>query len=205
MDQTVELTRRRVLGGLAMIGTASAAAGAGTMALFSDKEKTQANTIRGGTIDLTVGNSGTLLMDANMAPGDTVGGPVTLRSDGSLTGSLDIAVSYTESNGNANTDDSRDVNAETFAKNIVISTLKYDGEDLSGQIETSQRGKGITLYDLAHNNLESDGSDIVNLADPGYGTSFIVHLTLAETVSNAFQNDGIDATFTFHLNQKDTQ
>ena len=32
----VEFTRRRALGGIAMIGAASSAAGAGTMALFSD-------------------------------------------------------------------------------------------------------------------------------------------------------------------------
>jgi predicted ribosomally synthesized peptide with SipW-like signal peptide len=49
------LSRRRVLAGLGGIGVASAGAGLGTSALFSDTESFEGNTITAGTLDLLVG------------------------------------------------------------------------------------------------------------------------------------------------------
>lgn len=174
------------------------------MALFNDEEQTQGNTLQGGTIDLSLGSASALMMDANMAPGDTIGGTVTLQSDGSLRGSLDIAVTYSESDGAGSTDDHRNKSADAVAQQVMVSTLTYDGADLAGQVATNG-GSPLTLYDLAANNRESDGTDLSDLSDPGQGTEFTVFLTLAEGISNAFQNDGINATFTFSLNQKERQ
>jgi len=50
----VELTRRRVLGGLGTIGVAGAAAGLGTSAYFNDTESFENNTITAGELDLLV-------------------------------------------------------------------------------------------------------------------------------------------------------
>ena len=50
-----QLSRRRVLAGLGGIGVASAGAGLGTSALFSDEESFEGNTITAGTLDLLVG------------------------------------------------------------------------------------------------------------------------------------------------------
>ena len=50
----LELTRRRVLGGLGTIGVASAAAGLGTSAYLNDTESFEDNTITAGTLDMSV-------------------------------------------------------------------------------------------------------------------------------------------------------
>ena len=53
-DTHFELSRRSVLAGLGGVGAASAAAGLGTTALFSDTESFEGNTIAAGELDLKV-------------------------------------------------------------------------------------------------------------------------------------------------------
>lgn len=51
-DETIEINRRRVLGGIVAIGGAAAAAGAGTSAYFFDEETSSGNTIEAGELNL---------------------------------------------------------------------------------------------------------------------------------------------------------
>ncbi|WP_144900853.1 vWA domain-containing protein [Halobellus captivus] len=53
-EYELDLTRRKVLGSIGAIGAASAGAGLGTSALFSDTESFENNTITAGTLDLKV-------------------------------------------------------------------------------------------------------------------------------------------------------
>ena len=89
----IELTRRRILGGLVTIGAGSAAAGAGTFALFSDEETDNA-TVSAGTLDLQVGNSNTLEFTASdIVPTDDGTASTDLdRGSGSVTADLNITV-----------------------------------------------------------------------------------------------------------------
>jgi predicted ribosomally synthesized peptide with SipW-like signal peptide len=50
----IGLSRRRVLGGIGAIGVASAGAGLGTTAFFSDSESFENNTLTAGELDLRV-------------------------------------------------------------------------------------------------------------------------------------------------------
>lgn len=50
----IEISRRKLLGGLGAVGLASAGAGMGTAALFSDGESFEGNTLTAGTLDLQV-------------------------------------------------------------------------------------------------------------------------------------------------------
>ncbi|WP_435180332.1 TasA family protein [Halorussus sp. AFM4] len=89
-----DLSRRKVLGGLVTVGAASAATGAGTMALFSDSEQSTDNTIQAGTLDLTVGGSNSSTLNvSNIAPGDSGRTAIQVNNAGSLGGSLDVNVS----------------------------------------------------------------------------------------------------------------
>lgn len=54
MKKEIDLSRRQILGGLGTIGAASAAAGLGTRAFFSDQETFRDNTITAGSLDLKV-------------------------------------------------------------------------------------------------------------------------------------------------------
>ena len=53
-NPTIGLSRRKLLGGLGAIGVASAGAGLGTTAYFSDQESFEGNTITAGELDLSV-------------------------------------------------------------------------------------------------------------------------------------------------------
>ena len=53
-QRKLALSRRQLLGGLGAVGAASAGAGLGTTALFSDEESFEGNTITAGTLDLVV-------------------------------------------------------------------------------------------------------------------------------------------------------
>jgi len=53
-DKRIELSRRKLLAGLGSVGVASAGAGLGTTALFSDGESFENNSITAGTLDLKV-------------------------------------------------------------------------------------------------------------------------------------------------------
>jgi predicted ribosomally synthesized peptide with SipW-like signal peptide len=96
-DNTIELTRRRILGGLGTIGVASAAAGAGTMAQFSDNETSSGNAVTAGTLNLTThGSSDGSSFDMSvgqLAPGETKEmGYIDVKNSGSIDGYLDIKI-----------------------------------------------------------------------------------------------------------------
>nr|WP_264474908.1 choice-of-anchor W domain-containing protein [Salinirubrum litoreum] len=53
-DQPIELTRRKALAALGTVGVASAGAGLGTTAFFSDREDFEGNSLTAGSLDLKV-------------------------------------------------------------------------------------------------------------------------------------------------------
>ncbi|WP_235728451.1 TasA family protein, partial [Halosimplex carlsbadense] len=103
-SKTIELNRRRVLGGIVTIGGAAAAAGAGTFAAFSDTESSNDNSVSAGTLDLTVDGGSTpvtVLSVSDAVPnGSGSGDAITLANDGSVDGTLDISVAAIDSNEN---------------------------------------------------------------------------------------------------------
>lgn len=55
-----ELTRRRLLGSVAVTGAATAGAGAGTWAYFTDSETSSGNEVSAGTLDLGITDGGSI-------------------------------------------------------------------------------------------------------------------------------------------------
>ena len=199
-DRTIEVTRRRLLGGIIAIGGASAATGAGTMAYFSDTDSSE-NRIEAGTLTLGFGGAGSFSFSTSLAPTETTQDSVTLENGGSVSGSVDVNVSYTESDASGGS--APDKTAQEVAENLEVVTLTYGGSDISGQINTSNSPP--TLHDLAnnlHGASESTQNDLINLADPGTGTDFELGLRL-KNVSDDYQADGVSVTVTFYLNQND--
>jgi predicted ribosomally synthesized peptide with SipW-like signal peptide len=83
-NRLYRLSRRKVLAGLGGVGLASAGAGLGTTALFSDTESFDGNTITAGTLDLLVGYYS--YWDQGMAGSGQVSG--TQNGDGTVSGEL---------------------------------------------------------------------------------------------------------------------
>ncbi|MFC7142569.1 TasA family protein [Halosimplex aquaticum] len=201
-DSSTRFTRRQILGSAAAIGSASAAAGAGTMAYFSDAESSTGNAVQTGTLALGFEGSAAFSFDTSLAPTEATSDSVTLVRSGSLSGSLDVDVSYAESDGAGN---DQDVSPREVAENVEIRTLSYGGSDLRGQVDSASSPP--TLHDLAtnaHGSSESTQNDLVDLADPGTGTEFAIELYLTD-VGDSFQSDGVSIDFVFHLNQNDSQ
>ncbi len=201
-DGTIHLTRRRLLGGLLGVGGAGAAAGAGTMAYFEDTESSSNNSVQAGTIEVGFGGSGTFNFSASLAPTQSTTGKVTLVNGGSIAGSLDVDVAYVEQDAAGN---GTDVSADQLASNLIVETLTYGGSDLTGQVASS--GPQPTLQELATNDQssgETTPNDLIDLADPGAGTTFELELRL-DNVGNDYQRDGLAITVSFDLNQIDAQ
>ncbi|AXR76344.1 SipW-dependent-type signal peptide-containing protein [Natrarchaeobaculum sulfurireducens] len=70
-ENQFRLTRRRALGGIAAIGVASAAAGVGTSAFFSDQETFEDNSITAGEFGLTVEQKITDIDQDEIGPDET--------------------------------------------------------------------------------------------------------------------------------------
>lgn len=92
-NDSSKITRRRALGGIATVGAASAAIGAGTMAYFSDEVTSEDNTIQSGNIDLrTNGNNNPTrtISVGPIAPGDSGSAILQTSNVGSIDGHVSL-------------------------------------------------------------------------------------------------------------------
>lgn len=199
-DRSIELTRRRLLGGILAVGGGSAASGAGTMAYFSDTETSQ-NQIRAGTLAVDFQDPANASFSMTLAPEQSQTHTLTLVNAGTVTGSLDVDVEYNENDGATG---SADMTADEVAQNLEITTLNYNSTDVRTQISPSSSPP--TLAELASNGIGESPppeNDLIDLGDPGGGTDFEIEFTL-KNVSDDYQGDGVDVTFEFYLNQNDS-
>ncbi|GGM67141.1 putative ribosomally synthesized peptide with SipW-like signal peptide [Halarchaeum rubridurum] len=151
-DEKINLSRRKVLGGLVTLGAAGAASGAGTFALFSDQESSTNNTVQSGTLDLT---DPTTTMDASvtaLAPGKSTSGSVTLTNGGSLTADhLEIGVaSISNSDGDTSKPDgsgSSDKSASDVVDHLYVDELSYGTGGVANMVPTVQL-PGAYTYDF---------------------------------------------------------
>jgi predicted ribosomally synthesized peptide with SipW-like signal peptide len=81
MSDNMELSRRKILGGVGAVGAAGAAAGLGTTALFSDEESFTNNSITAGTLDMKVDWEEHYSFPQLYGLGDPEDGLTTTRSD----------------------------------------------------------------------------------------------------------------------------
>lgn len=66
-EDKFDLSRRKVLGSLGVVGTGAVLGGAGTAALFNDEERSDSNTMEAGTLDLTMDWEYTANQDVDVA------------------------------------------------------------------------------------------------------------------------------------------
>lgn len=194
-DDYVNLTRRKVLGGLAAIGAAGAAAGAGTMAAFSDTEQSANNTVSAGTLNLTAGgNDGTGTTTVTMsgvAPGDSNTGSSTLANTGSVDGSVDLVFGTAVNDEGENPESETETSASGDLGAVLEVTVSVGGT----QIRSG-------TFDSVFDGTEADAN--VPLA-AGNSKDLTVDWTLPSSASNDVQGDGVSGDITVELNQEDSQ
>jgi len=192
----VKLSRRSVLALAVAVGLVAAGAGAGTMELFSSTATSTGNTIQAGTLTLGPGISDSFLVNGNIAPTQSVSGSENISNTGSLNGNVSLSVSYVQSDNQYNTSNTHNMTAAQTAKQLDVTTLTYGGTSVLGNVNDSNGDGTISLYELKHSGNVQLGS-----LSAGSSKPFNVTLTMNQSAGNKYQNDGVNATFTFHLEQ----
>ena len=202
----IELTRRRLLGGVATVGAVGAGAGAGTTALFSDTE-TSSSTLHSGTLDLTLDGQNspvTLLSTSDIVPGDSGTESVTLANAGTVTGYVDVAVASATDyeNGCPNGEQSVDSSCGTPGRN--------EGEldehlELKATLGTQDLWNGDWLTPVEIYQNYGWGYDLDHPLTGGEAADFTLQWRLPSGTGRVVQSDSIEFTLTFSLDQQPDQ
>lgn len=204
-EKNVELTRRRVLGGVATIGAASAAAGAGTMAYFSDTESSTGNTVSAGTLDLTSGGDngpyGIIDVD-NKAPGWSTTTTLSLQNDGTIDGDLSIEVDSIQESGGENPEPEQtaegDSNNDADLAEFLDVEISFGGtQKWSGKAADLSSGQTLSLGTLPGDEGSTTKDFEVDLSIPTDASGVDGYDDV-----NAIQGDSVTVNATFHLDQQ---
>jgi len=216
---SAEITRRRVLGGLLTVGAASSAAGAGTMALFSDTESSTGNSVQAGTLDLQVNGSGSnAVVDvSNVAPGGADSDSTTIRNDGTLPGYLTFGVTGFENPENGVNEPESDATRENDPRGSST------GGDHTGELAQSLLLKMKLVVDDDESHYIVGGEDEYELAatvrlgsypvneaaefddlqlDAGQEVEFVTEYQISDNVGNEIQSDSVVIDLVFALMQE---
>lgn len=181
------------------MGAASAAAGAGTFAVFSDTESSSGNSVSAGTLNLQAGANDPTNYSftvSNLAPGGAAqSSTVTLQNTGNLSGTLDVGVAVTDSDGA--TPESESGTADDISTQIEI-TLTYGGTSITNDVQTqiSDSGDPLLLSELGGNTVTLDSSMT------GSESNDLTISYALQDVGNEYQGDmsSVDLTFTLTQN-----
>jgi len=214
-----ELSRRGVLGGLVTMGAASAAAGAGTVALFTDQETSANNTVQAGTLDLTVNGAGSnaVIDVSNVVPDGSGTDSTTLRNAGTLPGYLTFGIEgfRTPENGVNEPESGADDEADPFGQNSGGSHTGELAQNLELRVKLVVNG--TDQYLIGHEPVNGDdgyvlastislGSyDLGNLQlSAGQSVEFVTDYRVYNA-GNEIQSDSVEIEAAFALTQEPGQ
>jgi spore coat-associated protein N len=181
---------------------ALAAIGTGTYAAFLDTEKGPGGTTASGTLDLTVGGTGTtrLFSATNIAPGYTQDVGLTLKNAGSLPGTLTSTLEVSGA-------DVTCTEPEAEAEGVAAGACSKTG-DLQNQMTVIvTKGTGSTATTTAAVSvaqLVTNGLPAAGVVSPGSTVEYTLHFVfpdLAGTDNNKAQGDSLTLNSDFLLNQ----
>lgn len=201
-DKTIELNRRRVLGGMITIGGAAAAAGAGTFAYFSDTQTSTDNDIVAGTITLN-GAADAQFTASNLAPGETVGPSsiqATYDSGSSIDpAELDFSTAISEPSSLEDNSETIDVTAADLAGQLNLDTATLS---VNGTVQTDFIADlgFTTLADFDGYSQDSAASGAGGLS-PGDTVTFEIQVTMDSATGNSYQGDAVSLDVTFTAEQ----
>jgi|WetSurMetagenome_2_1015567.scaffolds.fasta_scaffold296488_2 spore coat-associated protein N len=169
-----------------------------TWAYYSDIETSSGNTFASGTLELKTNNTDGVtqtLYVTGLKPNNSVGpSTITLQNNGTSVGStLDIALSYVESDASPNT---VNMSADAAAAVIEVTTLTYNGASLLSNITDSNNNGYKDIQDFKNAGLTGLAGLTVSQSK-----DFVITIKMRDGINNDFQGDGVDITLTFTLRQ----
>jgi predicted ribosomally synthesized peptide with SipW-like signal peptide len=182
-DDGMNLSRRKVLGGITTVGAASAAAGAGTFALFSSNEESDVGTVSTGTVKLGQnGGSTTTFSATNLGSDGSFNSQVQYEYTGTLEADLYLGIEFAEAgSGTDGVDDDSQKSAQDLADQFSLKE--------TSSIGSSHGSSGHT--DI----LTSDSGDENSSDAIASGWSDISVTTLGDlSASGALPYDGSEPT-----------
>jgi len=178
----------KILVSLLVIGLTAIAIGGGmTGAFFSDTETSNNNTFTAGSLDLLVNgsnwNRNPVITLSNLAPGTsgTAYGPVLVKNNGTIDGTLTIMSSNPKNYENGCTE------PEHSQDNTCGNPGENEGE-LCDKINVIVYYKGAAIYDGPLTNLSAVYQDLGNLS-AGEEASFRIDYNVDSTAENEIQTD----------------
>lgn len=198
----IELTRRRILGGIVTIGAGSAAVGAGTFAFFSDTEESTGNEVTAGTLDLESVSNGAIDV-SGVAPDESIpeSGTTTISTTydgtiGSVEVDFDTSIDEPGDEGTEPGEFGGDQSASAFAGQLNVDTANLTKDGSTHADLTSTQGVS-TAADLAGLSVD----DAFGSVSSGTSVGLELAFTLDSGTGNDFQADGVSIKATFTANQ----
>lgn len=209
------LTRRRALAGVAGIGLASAGAGAGTLAYFSDSERSTGNAIETGTMELSVSNGYTYEYSfKDVAPGDErallqvadgewADRDLEFDGDAVNTGSVDadclsVYIEHETTPGEGS-------DASSMEEHLEIATLNWEGSEYVADYEVLSESDANPPSDF---DFTVDGEDFFDVfsADDSMTAADLAEQELrfhpAPRTNGDPANDGRTFGYTFKVSEE---
>jgi hypothetical protein len=191
---------RKVIGSLAIAGTAAAVAGLGTFGTFTDSTSPVATTVETGTLDINLNQpSGAYsipVSTAGVVPGDSITRAVNLSNDGSTAlSSVTLASVSTGASNGLTTDTVNGLQLSLRACSVAWTqggTASAPSYSCAGTVSTLYSGPAVA--NLAVSNLAS--------VNPGGVDRLVFAISLPSTADNTFQNKSASLSLTFTGTQR---
>jgi hypothetical protein len=184
----VEVGRYRKARVVASSGVFLAGVWGGAMSLFTDAESVASGDVTTGSVAIGVTPVSTSLAVANMAPGDTVTAPVTVRNDGTL--DLRYAMSSV-SGGDAGLAGALAVTVKSGVTDCTNAGFAGSGASVvSGTLAAVSIGSSTAGAQAGDRTLSPGGSEVL-----------CFQVALPTSAANTLQGKTAGATFTFSAEQ----
>jgi hypothetical protein len=198
--KTRRCNTRKVVGSLAIAGTAAAVAGLGTFGTFTDSTTPVATTVQTGTLDINLAQpSGAYAIPVtttNFVPGDSITRSVNLSNDGSTAlSSVTMTAIATGTPSVLTTDSTNGLQLSLKACSVAWTqggTASAPSYTCSGTTSTMYSGPAAASLQL---------SNPASL-NPGGVDNLVFSVSLPSSADNTFQNKSASLSITFTGTQR---
>jgi hypothetical protein len=191
-------TTRKVVGSLAVLGTAAAVAGLGTFGTFTDSTAPINTTVTSGTVDINLAQPGVAVPAtiSGFLPGDSMSRPVTLSNNGD-SALASVTLDVTSSTNTVLTSDAAK-GLQLLVKSCTVA-WSQNGPDTAPTYGCTGT-EGVVL--ATNPVLGSDTFTGLNSLTPAKSDNLLLTVSLPTTADNAFQGKSAALSLVFTGTQR---